>query len=134
MPSELHKLIASCATITSVARPCDGEPRTDGGSRPFPTIGLMADEDVVIREAAATAVVRIGPVRSINWWRPCATMNGRSASRPPMHSNRFRDPRAIDPLMVRSKIKTGRSGRRRSGRWNGSVTRGPRPGLIEGAG
>ena len=25
-------------------------------------IGLMADEDVVIREAAATAVVRIGPV------------------------------------------------------------------------
>ena len=27
-------------------------------------IGLMADEDVVIREAAATAVVRIGPGRS----------------------------------------------------------------------
>ena len=25
-------------------------------------IGLMADEDTVIREAAATAVVRIGPV------------------------------------------------------------------------
>ena len=28
-----------------------------------PLIGLMADEDVVIREAATSAAVRIGPVR-----------------------------------------------------------------------
>ena len=40
---------------------------------------------------------------------------------------RFRDSRAVDPLMAALKDKDGRSGRRQCGRWNGSVTRVRRP-------
>ena len=46
-----------------VARACDRSLGQTGAEALPQLIGLMADEDVVIREAATSAVVRIGPVR-----------------------------------------------------------------------
>ena len=69
-------------------------------------IGLMADEDVVIREAAATAVVRIGPVAFDQMLEALTDDEWAIREQAANALGRFRDSRAVDPLTAHAVSRT----------------------------